>query len=93
MNYRQPNNDNQSKSLNRTTITDDLEVKANSYCPMCGQKTVQKYRPFCSKRCADLDLGKWLDGNYYIAGSNDAEEDGSLPFSEQNYAEKSEESS
>lgn len=33
-------------------------------CPMCNAETVQKYRPFCSKRCADLDLGKWLNGSY-----------------------------
>lgn len=35
-------------------------------CPMCGADTVTRYRPFCSKRCADLDLGSWLDGRYRI---------------------------
>ncbi|MEX0318983.1 MULTISPECIES: DNA gyrase inhibitor YacG [unclassified Ruegeria] len=33
-------------------------------CPICGSDTVHKYRPFCSKRCADLDLAKWLNGAY-----------------------------
>ena len=33
-------------------------------CPMCGAEAVQKYRPFCSKRCADLDLSKWFNGSY-----------------------------
>ncbi len=33
-------------------------------CPMCNKPTVEKYRPFCSKRCADLDLAKWLSGSY-----------------------------
>jgi len=33
-------------------------------CPMCQSDTDVKYRPFCSKRCADLDLGKWLNGSY-----------------------------
>ncbi|MFT4960303.1 MAG: endogenous inhibitor of DNA gyrase (YacG/DUF329 family) [Paracoccaceae bacterium] len=33
-------------------------------CPMCEAETVQKYRPFCSRRCADQDLGKWLNGSY-----------------------------
>ena len=29
-------------------------------CPMCGKPEAKEFRPFCSKRCADLDLGKWL---------------------------------
>lgn len=33
-------------------------------CPICKKETVPKYRPFCSKRCADVDLGKWLNGAY-----------------------------
>lgn len=35
-------------------------------CPICQAKTVSKYRPFCSKRCADLDLAKWLNGSYAV---------------------------
>ena len=35
-------------------------------CPICEEETVPKYRPFCSKRCADIDLGKWLSGSYAI---------------------------
>ena len=35
-------------------------------CPMCEGATVQDYRPFCSRRCADLDLGKWLTGTYAV---------------------------
>lgn len=43
-------------------------------CPIC-QKTAEKaYRPFCSKRCADIDLGKWLNEEY----STPAVEDESL---------------
>ena len=38
-------------------------------CPMCEAKPgVPEYRPFCSKRCADVDLGKWLKGSYAIPG-------------------------
>ncbi|OPZ77873.1 MAG: DNA gyrase inhibitor YacG [Alphaproteobacteria bacterium ADurb.Bin438] len=39
----------------------------NKKCPMCGKKIDEKFKPFCSKRCADLDLYKWLNGNYAIA--------------------------
>ncbi len=36
-------------------------------CPICGKRPVKAYRPFCSQRCADLDLGRWLTGEYRIA--------------------------
>ena len=35
-------------------------------CPICNGITEQKFRPFCSKRCADQDLAKWLNGSYAI---------------------------
>ncbi|GAN71108.1 DNA gyrase inhibitor YacG [Acetobacter syzygii] len=37
-------------------------------CPICGQPSAPAYRPFCSQRCADVDLGRWFGGNYRIAG-------------------------
>ncbi len=43
-------------------------------CPICDQKPVVRYRPFCSKRCADVDLGRWLGERYVIptaAGESD----------------------
>jgi uncharacterized protein len=38
-------------------------------CPLCGKLPVERFRPFCSKRCADLDLGQWLKGGYAIPGA------------------------
>jgi uncharacterized protein len=35
-------------------------------CPICARKPDEKYRPFCSRRCADVDLGRWLTGSYAI---------------------------
>ncbi len=35
-------------------------------CPVCSKETDPKYRPFCSRRCADVDLGRWLTGGYAI---------------------------
>lgn len=35
-------------------------------CPICDKETDAEYRPFCSKRCADVDLGKWLKGSYRV---------------------------
>lgn len=37
-------------------------------CPICGKPSQPAYRPFCSKRCADVDLAKWLRGAYVIPG-------------------------
>ena len=33
-------------------------------CPICGRDTVAALRPFCSRRCADVDLGRWFSGQY-----------------------------
>ena len=35
-------------------------------CPICARGSDAKYKPFCSRRCADVDLGKWLTGGYAI---------------------------
>ncbi len=41
-------------------------------CPICKKPTVKPHRPFCSQRCADLDLGRWMTGAYTIpAGAED----------------------
>ena len=35
-------------------------------CPLCSKPSVEQYRPFCSKRCADVDLNRWLSGVYRV---------------------------
>jgi endogenous inhibitor of DNA gyrase (YacG/DUF329 family) len=37
-------------------------------CPICRKPADSAYRPFCSRRCADVDLGRWLTGSYAIPG-------------------------
>ena len=44
-------------------------------CPMCAKESDAKYRPFCSKRCADLDLSKWLTGSYAIPSAQDEDDE------------------
>ncbi len=39
---------------------------AGAKCPICGRATLRRWRPFCSKRCADVDLGRWLTGSYAV---------------------------
>jgi endogenous inhibitor of DNA gyrase (YacG/DUF329 family) len=47
-------------------------------CPICGKPAAFADRPFCSKRCADVDLHRWLGGVYAILAAHepDAETDG-----------------
>lgn len=52
-------------------------------CPICGKPATARYRPFCSKRCADVDLNRWMTGRYAIpvvAEEDDARDDESAPL-------------
>ncbi|WP_120631820.1 DNA gyrase inhibitor YacG [Ruegeria sp. EL01] len=44
-------------------------------CPICGEDTVTQVRPFCSKRCADIDLAKWLNGSYAVPSQREEGEE------------------
>jgi uncharacterized protein len=37
-------------------------------CAICGKPRTAKFAPFCSSRCAQIDLGRWLKGSYAIPG-------------------------
>lgn len=41
-------------------------VILHTKCPICGKPSVLSYKPFCSKKCADIDLGRWLKGSYVV---------------------------
>ncbi|WP_284179616.1 DNA gyrase inhibitor YacG [Rhabdaerophilum sp. SD176] len=45
-------------------------------CPICERLTIQQFRPFCSKRCADVDLSRWLNGIYAVPERDEDEGDG-----------------
>jgi uncharacterized protein len=44
---------------------------AGGTCPICDKATEHKFRPFCSRHCADLDLHRWLEGHYAIPAEDD----------------------
>ena len=52
-----PANENQPKSP---------KPESDRPCPICGKPSEAAYRPFCSKRCADVDLQRWLTGRYAV---------------------------
>lgn len=46
-------------------------------CPICNKPGQKPYAPFCSRRCADVDLSRWLKGGYAIPGSGAGEDEDS----------------
>jgi endogenous inhibitor of DNA gyrase (YacG/DUF329 family) len=40
----------------------------NPACPVCAKPATDKFRPFCCARCADVDLGRWITGQYVVPG-------------------------
>ncbi|KKC33266.1 DNA gyrase inhibitor YacG [Devosia psychrophila] len=51
-------------------------------CPICKKAASEAFKPFCSKRCADVDLNRWLTGAYVIPARDDepqSEGDNSIP--------------
>ena len=42
-------------------------------CPICGKPATEASTPFCSERCRDVDLNRWLSGSYAIPGKDDEE--------------------
>jgi uncharacterized protein len=45
-----------------------------SKCVICGKPQDPKYRPFCSKRCADVDLNRWFSGAYAIPADDQSDD-------------------
>ena len=43
-----------------------VPARGRAKCPVCGKPARDEHRPFCSARCAQLDLGRWLNGGYTI---------------------------
>ena len=51
------------------------EAKNRNLCAICGKPVDEVFKPFCSKRCADVDLHRWLSGVYAVPVTEDEEED------------------
>jgi endogenous inhibitor of DNA gyrase (YacG/DUF329 family) len=45
-------------------------------CAICGKPQVERFRPFCSRRCADVDLHRGFSGTYAVPVVEDEDEDG-----------------
>lgn len=51
-----------------------VKLKPTRPCPICGKPSSQQFHPFCSARCADIDLNRWLSGAYVIPAKEEPEE-------------------
>jgi len=50
-------------------------VRIEAKCPVCAKSVGADYRPFCSKRCANIDLGRWLKEGYRVPTAEGPGED------------------
>lgn len=55
-----------------------IKLKKPVPCPICGKPSSQANHPFCSPRCQDIDLNRWLSGSYVIPAKDD-EDDARVP--------------
>jgi uncharacterized protein len=53
----------------------ERELRTNP-CPICGKPSAEPFRPFCSRRCANVDLNRWLSGVYAVPVKEEEDEDG-----------------
>ena len=57
-------------------VANQVPAKRGGACPVCATPAVESVWPFCSKRCANVDLSRWLGGAYAIPVAEDDDEDG-----------------
>ncbi|MAH85410.1 MAG: hypothetical protein CBB68_14390 [Rhodospirillaceae bacterium TMED8] len=59
----------------KVSSTDNVISLKRRDCPICAKREKIQFKPFCSQRCADIDLGRWLNEYYCILGEEKAESD------------------
>jgi endogenous inhibitor of DNA gyrase (YacG/DUF329 family) len=57
-------------------MAENVDIPRVPRCPICSKPTVDEFKPFCSRRCADVDLNRWLSGVYAVPTEEAEDEDG-----------------
>ena len=52
-------------------MTEQTEPAPEKPCPTCGRPATARHRPFCSQKCADVDLHRWFSGAYAVPSTED----------------------
>ena len=60
----------------RSEAMEDAAPRARTKCPICGKPASEAAKPFCSSRCADVDLGRWFGERYVVPGPETEDSDG-----------------
>jgi endogenous inhibitor of DNA gyrase (YacG/DUF329 family) len=53
-------------------MTAPVYLRPKRPCPICGKASQQKFHPFCSNHCAQVDLGRWLGGRYAVPADEES---------------------
>ncbi|MGE0279384.1 MAG: DNA gyrase inhibitor YacG [Rhizobiaceae bacterium] len=69
-----PDSENKG-SAKGTAASNVAPIRTKRPCPECGKPSARETYPFCSPRCKDVDLNRWLSGAYAIPVRDDEEED------------------
>jgi uncharacterized protein len=56
-------------------MADPVKLRPRRPCPICRKPSQQKFHPFCSNRCAQIDLGRWLGGTYTVPSDEAPDQD------------------
>lgn len=56
-------------------MAEPVPLRRRRPCPICGKPAQQKFHPFCSNRCAQIDLNRWLGGNYAFPVKDEPDDD------------------
>jgi endogenous inhibitor of DNA gyrase (YacG/DUF329 family) len=57
-------------------MPEPVDIPGVQQCPICRKPAAEQFRPFCSRRCADVDLNRWLSGVYVVPAKPEEDEDG-----------------
>jgi endogenous inhibitor of DNA gyrase (YacG/DUF329 family) len=57
-------------------MPEPVDIPGVQGCPICRKPAAGQFRPFCSRRCADVDLNRWLSGVYVVPAKPEEDEDG-----------------
>ena len=56
-------------------MAEPVPLRPRRPCPICGKTSQQKFHPFYSNRCAQIDLNRWLGGNYAIPVKEESDDE------------------